>query len=261
MTSTAPELPEQIALLDRDESDPSWTHRLSADDPVAQLADTFLINSQSTPVRTPVASLVPAELRGWASERLRAGVADVAALYRDMPGSGGGDSERPLLPVAHLGQVVGIALDALPAPYADWRLTTEVYFLTGRDLYQLVGEHAVRYKRLHDSELALAFSPRLLPVNIDVARLSGELAFVVAVPVRGAALGGLRGSRTALVAAGVALGALRAAAVEAQGRRWWWDTEFHDDAASRLLSVDGVERVVLAIGARIEAGTSEEDQP
>lgn len=75
----------------------------------------------------------------------------------------------------------------------------------------------------------------------------------MAVLPRTAALAGLRGQRRALLAAGEAKAEL---ARLATSDGWHWDTEFYDDAATRVLSVDGVERVPLVVGCLTEQETT-----
>lgn len=253
-------LSEQIALLGGSaHDDPFWGGRLTGDDPVCGLGDTFIVNSMATPTRLATTSLIPQEAvefaGAWLSGLLATADDD---LYEDVTASW--RPEAPVMPVEALGEMVDIALHDLPAAYCNWRLTVELYVLHGRSLYLLAGDLAVRHKVLTESELGIAFGARMLPfLPGGGEEPSGPMVFVVGIPNRMSALGGLRGFRRGLVDAGRGLATLEALAGPAGGR-WLWETEFFDDACCRVLGVDGLERVPLAIGVHLLA-SSEDDGP
>lgn len=241
---------ENVALLDGDARDPFWGGRLDGESPVASLGETFILNGLVSPTALSVATLVPDEAASAAGGWLARSITQPEdELYR-LP-DGETALEAPVLRVSELVDRVGAALEGLPAPYADWRLTTEIYVLEARSLYLLAGDLAVRHKLLSETELGIVYGQRMLPfLPVGDEQCSGAMLFVVGIPSRGASLGGLRGYRRGLIDAGQALAALRAVAEPGDGR-WWWTTEFFDDACARVLGVDGVERIPLALGAHL----------
>jgi hypothetical protein len=241
-------LSEQVALLDRRPTDPAWSSRLVADDPVATLGETFLLNGLVTPTRVGAASLVPAEALDAVADWLSGLLLTPADELVEPPPDGGVD--QPVVTLDALAARTGLDLAALPPVHRGWRLTTEVYVLHSRSVYLVSGPLALRHKVLADDELGIAYGPRLLPFLPAGEEPTGTMVFVVGVPSRTAALGGLRGYRGGLLNAGMAISALAALADPGDGR-WLWETEFFDDACARVLSIDGVERFAAAVGVHL----------
>lgn len=242
-------LSEQVALLDRRPTDPAWGSRLVSDDPVPGLGETFLLNGLVTPTRVGTTGLVPTEARDavadWLSGLLLTGADE---LVEPPPPEGGVD--LPVVGLDGLAARTGLELTALPPVHRGWRLTTEVYVLHSRSVYLVSGPLAVRHKQLTEAELGIAYGRRMLPFLPAGEEPSGTMVFVVGVPGRTAALGGLRGYRGGLLHAGMAIAELAALAEPGDGR-WLWETEFFDDACARVLSIDGVERFAAAIGIHL----------
>lgn len=252
-------LSEQISLLGADKHvDPFWTARLAGDEPVVGLGETFIVNSVATPTRVAARSLIPQEAVAFAGTWLAgllAGPDD--DLYRDPTAVG--LPEAAVMPTVALGEMIDIALHELPPAYGDWRLSVELYVLYGRSLYLLSGELAVRSRVLAEAELGIAFGGRMLPFLADTGEEpAGPMVFLVGIPGRMAALGGLRGFRRGLLDAGRGLATLQTLS-GAGGARWLWETEFFDDACARVLGVDGLERIPLAIG--VQLADAEDDEP
>jgi hypothetical protein len=246
-------LSEQVALLDRRPTDPACAHRLVADDPVSRLGETFLVNGLVTPVRVPAAGLVPAEALDAVADWLSGLLLTEEDGLVEPPGDG---LDLPVVSLDSLARRTGIDLAGLPSPHREWRLTTELYVLHSRSLYLLSGPIALRHKHLAGEELGIAYGRRLLPFLPSGEEPTGSMVFVVGVPGRTAAIGGLRGYRRGILNAGMALAAVAALAAPGEGR-WLWETEFYDDAAARVLGVDGVERFVAGVGIHL-APTVEE---
>lgn len=264
MESHTSTLTEQVSLLERGAHDAVWKHRLCVDEPVAQLGETFVLNCQVTPSRSYVAELVPVTVRGEIGDWLRhVSTSEDDESYRDpnesldsdlLSGAAvGAEMDSHLLSFERLGQICGLDLTGLPQAYEDWRLCIELYVLHGRTLYLLSNGKGVRYKVLTEPELGSALSRRLLPLLPDDLEPAGPLVFAVSVPARSAALGGLRGYRWGIMAGGMAFSALSLldSGPAESSLRWLWDTEFYDDAACRVLGIDGVERIPLVIGAQV----------
>ncbi len=242
---------EQTALVTKSIGDEVWLDRLVADDPVVRLADTFLINCQVTPTALPTTQLIHPNARvstgGWLLGSLRNPQED--ALRRSPV-----DDDPVPLGIADVERITCWPSDALPDAYMDWRLCVEVYLLVGKDVYLLMDEKAMPYRRLTDDELGRLWSGRTLPfvpLDEEAGTPTGVQAWLVAVPARLAALGGLRGARGSLIEVGRAIAGL--ARTEPESRvRWEWTTEFYDDAACEVLDVDGLERVPVAVGIQWE---------
>lgn len=254
-------LSEQISLLGADKRvDPFWTARLDGDEPVVGLGETFIVNSSATPTRVAATSLIPQEAVDFAGSWLAgllAGPDD--DLYRDPTASS--LPEAAVMPTAALGEMIDIALHELPPAYGDWRLSVELYVLHGRSLYLLSGELAVRSRVLAEAELGIAFGGRMLPFLADGGEEpAGPMLFLVGIPGRMAALGGLRGFRRGLLDAGRGLATLQALSGAGAGR-WLWETEFFDDACCRVLGVDGLERIPLAVGVRLAEPEADDAGP
>ncbi|MFY9488698.1 MAG: hypothetical protein WAP35_08400 [Solirubrobacterales bacterium] len=241
-------MPEQVALFERNVKDSTWTGRLTVDDPVAELGPAFVCNGLITPTRVTVTSLLSPEAVDGAGERLAAVTLEGADGL--LVSSRSGNPSAPAYwDIEELGKTVGLDLTALPGEYLDWRFSTEVFILHGGATYLLLSDHGLRHRVLSGDDVSLTFVQRLLPfVQARPDQLTGTMVFLVTVPGRLAALGGLRGYRRALIETGRACAHL-AGAADADGEIVWeWDTEFYDDAAARILGVDGVERVVTHIG-------------
>ena len=253
-------MPEQVALFERNVKDSTWSGRLTVDDPVAELGATFVCNGLVTPTRVAVTSLLSPEAVGGAGERLAAVTlkeADGMLISR----RSGNPAAPAYWDIAELGESVGLDLASLPGEYSDWRFSTEVFVLRGGATYLLLGDHGLRHRVLSGDEVGLTFVQRLLPfMRARQDELTGTMVFLVAVPGRLAALGGLRGYRRAFIEAGKACAQLAASAADDGDVVWEWDTEFYDDAAGRILSVDGVERVVTHIGYQRVVTADDDDE-
>ena len=125
--------------------------------------------------------------------------------------------------------------------------------MLGTSAYLLAGDLAIRMKRLSEREVGMFFGRRAFPLLPSDAELEGVAIVLVGVPGRLGAIGGLRGYRRALVDAGRGLQVL-ALLADDNDDDWRWETEFLDDAVAAALSVDGVERVPLAVGLRLVPG-------
>jgi hypothetical protein len=240
-------MPEQIALLERNPTDALWIARLTADDPVVDLGSTFVVNGLVTPSNTAVTSLIAPAGIAEAGRRLAAVTVKVEDGIYLTPRSG-----NPAAPsfwsVPELGQAIGLNLTELPAEYEGWRFATEIYVLHGGAFYLVTGKIATRHRVLSGDEISMTFVQRLMPfLTARPDELTGVMLFLVVVPSRTAALGGLRGYRRALIDAGRASSALAGLATD-DTIGWAWETEFYDDAAARILGVDGVERIPTHIG-------------
>jgi hypothetical protein len=245
-------LSEQVALLDRRPTDPAWSSRLVSADPVAALGETFLLNGLVTPTRVGATALVPAEAREAVADWLSGLLLTAEDELVEPPGAGGVD--QPVLALDVLAAHAGLDLTALPPVHRRWRLTTEIYVLHARSVYLVSGPLALRHKALTDDELGIAYGPRLLPFLPAGEEPTGTMVFVVGVPARTAALGGLRGYRGGILHAGMAIAELAALADSGchPGEcRWLWETEFFDDACARVLGIDGVERFAAGIGVHL----------
>lgn len=246
MTDTV--MSEQTALVARRTGDPVWLDRLIEDDPLARLAETFLINTQVSPTVTASAALIHPQARDRTGEWLRGTV--VTADAGSLRASPVPDDPGPL-DDAQLRAITGLDSARLPRAYADWRLCIEVYVVVGPDVYLLLDHLAMPFRRLDEEALGMLNSARLLPFAA-ADEPTGVGVVLVGVPARLGALGGLRGFRTCLVEGGRAGAALAALATPAPGLRWDWHTEFFDDACAQILGVDGLERIPLLVGRLVE---------
>jgi hypothetical protein len=241
-------MPEQVALFERNVKDSTWAGRLTVDDPVAELGPTFVCNGLVTPTRVGVTALLAPEAVDGAGARL------AAVTLKEEDGilvtrRSGNPSAPAYWDIEELGRTIGLDFSSLPGEYHSWRFSTELFVLHGGATYLLLGEHALRHRVLSADDMGLVFVQRLLPfIRARPDELTGTMVLLVSVPGRLAALAGLRGYRRALIETGKACAHLAAAADTEGERVWEWDTEFYDDAAARLLGVDGVERVITHIG-------------
>lgn len=241
-------MPEQVALFERSVSDHVWAGRLTTDDEVADLGATFVINGLVTPCRVGVSALIAPESVAGSGQRIAAVTLNPADELISTTQSGN-PSAPSVWDVGALGETIGLDLTRLPRPYEAWRLSNEIYIVRDGAAYLLLGEYAIRHRVLSDDEVSLMFVQRLLPfVRATPDQLTGTMVVIAAVPSRLAALGGLRGYRRALLESGIACADLANSAVSSPGLEWAWDTEFYDDAATSIIGVDGVERVVTYIG-------------
>lgn len=241
-------MPEQVALFERHVSDHVWAGRLTTEDEVVDLGSTFVINGLVTPCRVAVSALIAPESIAGAAERISAVTLKPTDGLISTSHSGNPDAPS-YWEVSRLGDVIGLDLSCLPQPYEAWRLSTEIYILRDGAAYMLLGDYAIRHRVLGDDEVSLTFVQRLLPfMRSTPDQVTGTMILLAAVPSRLAALGGLRGYRRALIESGIACAAVSASVVESPGIEWIWDTEFYDDAASSIIGVDGVERIVTYIG-------------
>lgn len=248
-------LSEQTSLYARLEGDPFWLDRFMDDDPVARMGETFQLNAMVSPTAMRAARLIHPEARlrtgQWLRETL--GPPSEQSIRRSPL-----DTDPIPLDQTRTTLTLGIDLTRLPEAYGSWRLGLELYALVGRHLYLLLDSHAMPYRRLSDEDLGVAMTGRLLPFADpdpdSEPRNRGDfndaMLFLVAVPGRLGALGGLRGIRTCWVEAGTARCEVDAAT--AQGSHWEWHTEFFDDACARVLGIDGVERAPVLVATRKE---------
>jgi hypothetical protein len=251
-------LSEQSSLLAETTGDPAWLDRMVEFDPVARLGETFVLNSQVSDQEMPAARLVAGEaleaIGDWLADTL---VPDVAEDSEAVSAEIGVDGVAHLSNAAAV-RLVGLDPMTLPSAYRDWRVSVEIYVLVGDVVFLLLNHQFLRYRRLTSHELGMLLSPRTAPFMDFDDRITGTVVLVSVVPQRMAALGGLRGFRTALMHAGRATSALDHAWREAgvSSGTWRWHSEFFDDACCRVFGLDGVERVPMAIAyqAYKEAG-------
>lgn len=248
MDEQSSSMPEQVALFERNVKDSTWSGRLTVDDPVADLGPAFVCNGLVTPTLVAVTALLAPQAVDGAGQRL------AAVTIKDADGMlisrrSGNPSAPAYWDVEELGTSIGLDFTSLPGEYLEWRFSTEVIVLHGGATYLLLGDHGLRQRVLSGDDVGLTFVQRLLPfMRARHDELTGTMIFLVTVPGRLAALAGLRGYRRAFIETGRACAHL-AAAAHAEGEIVWeWDTEFYDDAAARILGVDGVERVITHIG-------------
>ena len=121
-----------------------------------------------------------------------------------------------------------------------------MFVLVDRSIYTVGDGFALRHKVLGEAELGIAYSGRLLPFAEDVD--IDALVFLAATPGRIANFGGVRAHRTAYVESGVGMEVCRSNLGADRG--WLWHTEFFDDAACRILSLDGVDAIPLVVGVK-----------
>jgi hypothetical protein len=244
VAGSPPTISEQLSIFERRVTPGDPSERLAADDPVVDLASTFLLNGLVTPVSMSRAGLMPPELLEGVGAWLESGLAGAQDDLYAMA-----DRGRAAPSVEAL---VGRSIaSALPEAYRSWRLGLDLYVVHDAAVY-LVGSGAgFLQKQLSSRDLGVLYSPRSTPFLPD-NDLHGTVLVIVGVPARLQSLAGLRGARRSLVAAGEALEALRAAGRSETDRRWWWSTEFYDDAWANIVGVDGVERVPLAVGYAME---------
>ena len=136
------------------------------------------------------------------------------------------------------------SLEILPEPWTQWRTDCEFFLLVDQSIYMIADSIALQHKALTSQEVAIAHSPRLLPFR--KSKQARAFIFIVSVPARRSFITGVRGYRTAYLQAGVALESCRRALSD--HGVWEWHEEFFDDAACRIVGVDGVEATPMAIG-------------
>ena len=250
-------MPEQVALFEREPDDHVWSGRLTTTDAVADLGATLIVNGLVTPARVATTSLIAPESLSGAGER----ISSVTLKSTDelLASQKSGNPAAPAYwPIGSLGESIGIDFERLPGEYSSWRFCTELYVLKGGATYLLASDLAVRHRVLTEDEVSLTFVQRLMPfMAARPEDLTGTMVFLTSVPSRLAALGGLRGYRRALIECGLACAELSAAVAQNDQFEWIWETEFYDDAAMRLIGVDGVERVVTHIGYQRTVETAE----
>ena len=253
MVNDTSALSEQTALVAHSSGDSTWLDRLLDDDPLPRLGDAFQLNAMTSPTAMRYTRLVHPEARRQTGQYLRDTlvVPGEQSLRRSPL-----DSDPVPLDAAGLSAGLGIDASGLPQAYAGWRLAIELYILLGRDIYLFLDDVAMPYRRLGDSDLGRALTQRLLPFAEPLA--TDAMLFLVGVPNRLSALGGLRGHRTCYLEAGLAQAHLSALTVS--GVTWSWHTEFFDDACCQVLGVDGVERAPLLVGRREDSDFEGDDE-
>lgn len=256
MPTPASPISEQTALYDRQTNIGDPDNRLTADDPLFELGNTFIVNGLVSPTTTAAARLIPREVTAGVTAWLQSSLArNDDDLYLAIDESIG--EHTAVATIDALSAAAGLELSELPASYADWRLSVELYVVIGPAAYLLAGDLAIRSKVLSNAEVGMLFSRRALPLLASDVELMGIAVVLVAIPGRLGAIGGLRGYRRALIDAGRGLQVLHdlsdRSARGADG--WRWETEFLDDAVGAAMSVDGVERIPLALGLKIEPAT------
>jgi len=255
MSTPVSPISEETALFERRTTIGAPDTRLAKGDPLLELGDAFIVNGLVSPTSTAAARLIPGEVVDGVTTWLNGSLARAEDdLYLKIDSSIGEDCA--VATIEALSAASGLDLTALPASYADWRLSVEIYVVVGRAAYLLAGDLAIRMKVLADSEVGMFFGRRAFPLLTNV-QLTGTAVVLIGIPGRLGAIGGLRGYRRSLVEAGRGLEVLsnlsdRAADPEVD---WRWETEFLDDAVAAAISVDGVERVPLAVGLQIEVAT------
>lgn len=241
-------LSEETALLNVDGSDDlRFDRRLDHAEPMEQLAELFSVNCLVGPYGSSTSSLVPPEARDGVVEWISSTDLTLDDGILTTPASTYGPDVPVCTPAALAGRLGVADLDWLPAPRADWRLVCDVFVLVDRAIYTVGSGFALRHKVLGDAELGMAYSARLLPFADDVD--IDALVFLAATPGRVAnSFGGVRAHRTAYLDSGVGLEVCRTHLGPAD--QWRWHTEFFDDAACRILSLDGVDAIPLAVGVK-----------
>ncbi|MBT1035953.1 hypothetical protein KJY78_06295 [Canibacter sp. lx-45] len=239
-------LNEQTSLYDRGSVVSSWSDRVTDWDPVARLGDTFLLNSQVGDHPMPHTRLVPPDVLEQVSSRL------ALTLHGRLENLKLQEwALRSVLTDDEVVELLGINIADLPQPYKEWRFSIEIYALVRDTIFLLLNGQFVRYRRLSRDELRIVLSERTAPFTSFSDEASGIMIAVVAVPGRLGALGGLRGERRSLIAAGEAIAQFRKLWLKSGVEdKWSWELEFFDDACSQVLGIDGVERMSVALAYR-----------
>jgi hypothetical protein len=241
-------LSEETALLNIDGSDDlRFDRRLDHAEPMEQLAELFGVNCLVGPYGNSTSSLVPPEARAGVAEWIRSTDLTLDDGILTTPASTY-EPDVPICTPAALADRLGVAdLDWLPDPRADWRLVCDVFVLVDRAIYTVGNGFALRHKVLGEAELGIAYSARLLPFADDVD--IDALVFLSVTPGRIATnFGGVRAHRTAYLESGIGLEVCRKNLGPIGS--WQWHTEFFDDAACRILSLDGVDAIPLVVGVK-----------
>ncbi|MDN5892917.1 MAG: hypothetical protein L0H93_02730 [Nocardioides sp.] len=236
---------EQTSLVAAPSGDATWLDRMVDYDEVTRLGETFLLNAQVTDEPAARTRLIAPEALERTGEWLRGTLADPRPVEDDTPWSA-----RGALSLGEAADLLGLDLGDLPAAYDQWRMGVEVYILIGDIVFLLANEQFIRHKRLTSRELGMFLSGRTAPFVEFDETLTGTALVLSIVPNRMAALGGLRGFRGSMVAAGEALQWFRTAAVPPLS--WAWEREFHDDACMHVFGLDGLERVPVVVGYQRE---------
>lgn len=257
MSDATETLAEQVDLFAREDGDPLWLNRFTSADTVMQLGDKFVVNSIVTPRSPSATGLVAPEAINATGKWLAGTMLTLRDnLIRTGPEATTTGQNPAVLRIDEAESMLGFSLADLPDPYGEWRFAIECYMLLGTALYQAYDGFLLRYKVLTENECGWAFGPRLLPfLGGRRHEMVGPMVFLVGCPARLGALGGLRGYRRTFLAAGWAARELRTAAVQGEAS-WHFETEFYDDVAAAVLSVDGVERVPLIVGYQYEMGAN-----
>lgn len=242
---------EESALLNVQQTgDLGSIGRIDTDEPMADLGAVFAVNCLVSPFGNATSSLVAPDAAEGMSDWLK------STHVREEDGIVGEVAEQYSVDVAFctldaLADRLGLGaegLDFLPDNWTDWRVHCDIYILVDRIIYTLTDEFAARYRALTERELGLAYSQRLLPFADD--EQPDAIVFMVAVPSRFGAIGGVRSHRSTMVQAGVGLETTRRGLVSTTGT-WEWHTEFFDDAVCDVLGVDGVDAFPVAVGALV----------
>lgn len=247
---------EQTSLLAASTGDDAWLDRITTYEPVARLGETFLLNSQVTQVPVSSTRLIAPGARSQVGAWLAETLAPDAARPE-----GASICERPGLTDDEVFDLVGLSREQVPEVYQDWRLAVELYVVLDDLVFCLMDGGFVRYRRLAERDLAALLSGQMTPFMSFDESVTGRVVILTAVPARLGALGGLRGYRSALMAAGEAMARLSASwASRERATTWEWHTEFVDDVCARAFGWDGLERVPLAIAYQRD-GQPAEDSP
>jgi len=252
---------EESALLNVQKTgDLGNVGRIDTEEPMADLGAMFAVNCLVSPFGNVSSSLVAPAATEGISDWLR------STHVREEDGIVGEVADRYSPDVAfctldalaaRLGAGDG-GFDFLPDSWTDWRVHCDIYVLVDRMVYTLTDEFAARYLALTERELGIAYSQRLLP--FAEGEEPDALVFLVAVPIRMGAIGGVRAHRSTIVQAGAGLESVRRNLTSTTGT-WEWHTEFFDDAVCNVLGVDGVDSFPIAVGSLVPPSeeTDEDD--
>ncbi|WP_462417230.1 nitroreductase family protein [Kytococcus sp. Marseille-QA3725] len=228
-------IPEDITLIGDPTGETFWRDRLSDWDEVNRAGETFLLNSHVTPTPTRRTQLVPPDSREQVASWLRSSTPSQSTGQEDDDGSASDGLLRSF----------GLSWEDLPAAHEGWRFSTELYLIAERAVYLTSNRRLIRGQSLTPAAYADLLAPSCLPFADEEADPNSGVIVVVGVPNRQAAIGGLRGYRSALLECGAALMELQMileGRVEAK-----WHSQFYDERVSRILELDGLERFIAGI--------------
>lgn len=163
---------------------------------------------------------------------------------------------RTLVP-ADVAGAAGAALRVVAAEHTELLYGLDVWVLTGGDLFRVVPGSDTLWldRRFGVADLDALYSA-LVDLPLELARSAEAMVFVVPVPWRYMMFQGPRGYRRSLVDAGRFLAVAEGATPPGT---MTWTLDFYDNRLDAILSLDGVERSVVAVvafGTEAEGGRS-----